>query len=70
MLSNSVIERNSVAAVELPAAKLELVELASTAAANAGDIQKDRALQRRLRRERRQARAVNRIGSGWTTGLW
>lgn len=70
MLSNSIIERNPVAAVGLPAARLELVEPAGTTAANAEDIRKDRSLQRRLRRQRRQARASYRIGSGWTTGLW
>jgi hypothetical protein len=69
MLSNSIIESRPVPSVELPAAKLELVKVAGSEAANAGNMLRDSAMQRRLRRQRRQARAM-RSSRGWTVGLW
>lgn len=50
--------------------RIETVDAGAARAANAGRLGRGKALERRLRRQRRRARATLQGRQGWSTGLW
>jgi hypothetical protein len=53
-----------------PAASLNTTRLASAAAANTGTFERDEVQARRLRRQRREERALRHNFGGWTARMW
>jgi hypothetical protein len=53
-----------------PATSLNATRLASAAAANTGTFERDEAQARRLRRQRREERALRHDFGGWTVRMW
>lgn len=70
MLSNNLAEATVVNAPELAKASVQFVPSGIRSAANSDSVANEKVMQRRLRRQRRQSRSMNRSNAGWSVGLW
>lgn len=64
------VEARDGGASRLVGPRVEVIQPGSTRAANAGRVGPAKSLDRRLRRQRRRARASLRSRAGWSVAVW
>lgn len=70
MFKHDLIDHNLPTAPAQAVGSLGIQTLPVHDAANQESLIRQRVFERRMRRERRLARGVNRAGSGWKVALW